>query len=225
MDFDTSEYIYYLLLPLFKNYKLDPIRIIYVEIDKEYEIYGLRDKNNITFNNKLYKISISNFNSYDSYYLESRSKKILIESYFLYKQYLVYTGYIFKNIKNNIDDEKEKEKFMKSINENTTLRYKLSGLNLLKCNIDWNIFTKANVKILGNDKEIYNLKSLPNDFSNILNKSKESIWQIELNTPLNIDYINISKKLAFAMGLHKRLGKESILLLVDDVLKLILNKC
>jgi hypothetical protein len=120
---------------------------------------------------------------------------------------------------------------MKSMNENTTLIFKLSGLKLLNCNIDWKVFSEASFSSYNSEKNIcifynktYNLKSLPDDFFDILNKSKKSIWKIELNTLLDIDYINITKKLAFATGTHQRLGKESLVFLLNEnVLQLILN--
>jgi hypothetical protein len=128
---------------------------------------------------------------------------------------------------------------MKSINENTTLIFKLRGSQLLNCNIDWKAFTKASISLLINNCnlhcekyicicETYDLKSLPDDFSDILNESKECMWQIELNTLLDIDYIdyiNTAKKLAFATGMNERLGKESFVSLLDeDLLRLIWRK-
>jgi hypothetical protein len=99
-----------------------------------------------------------------------------------------------------------------------------------KISPDYTFFTKEC------GKKIYDLKSLPDDFSDILNESKECMWQIELNTLLDIDYIdyiNTTKIFTFATGIvsfgnsgHERLGKESLLsLLDDDVLKLIVSKC
>jgi hypothetical protein len=167
--------------------------------------------------------------NYHTNFLEE--KNILIESYRIYKygyrpHQLVYTGYIFTP-KNElpIDYKKAfngdiKEEFKKCIRKDTIFKYKLNGFEFKKCNIDWKVFLKASISLYDCYKNIcvnkkYNLKLLSHD----LPYYEESIWQIELNTSLDIDYINTTKIFAFAMGI---VSKNSMLLLLDDdVLRLI----
>jgi hypothetical protein len=237
MEFEDNKYIYNLLLPLFTNdlcqaneplgendYELDLIQYVYTKT-KNY------NDDIMIFDGNMYKKTCTNF--YTNYL---KKKYILMESYHIYKYgfrpcKLVFTGYVFipKNeLYKKAFTGDVKEEFKKCIRKNTILRYRLSGFNFLNCNIDWKVFTTAsitlyeyNVNICANKE--YNLKSLPNDFSDILNKSKECIWQIELNTSLDVNYSNMKKIFAFAMGLHSRLGEKSYVSLLDDDLLLLIS--
>ena len=166
-----------------------------------------------------------------------------MESYRIYKygyrpHQLVYTGYVFTQKKElHIDYKKAfkddvKEEFKKCIRKDTIFKYKLSSFEFKKRNIDWKVFSKASISLYDSNLDCYKdicvnkkyyFKSLPNDFNNIL---EEYIWEIELNTSLDIDYINMKKVFNFALGSHKRLGEVSIVSLLNyDIIQLIINKC
>lgn len=142
--------------------------------------------------------------------------------------YECYNNY---NKKQKLSQQKVKDILSKSLKTNTTLKCKLSSLYLLNCNIDWKVFSQANITLYGTNGRRtlsefrYNLKDLPCGFNSILKTYTNYRCYLELMLPLDINYmVTKTNFFAFVMGTHKRLGSESSVSLLDtDILPLILS--
>jgi hypothetical protein len=135
---------------------------------------------------------------------------------------------------NRLSKQELKDELSKSLNKNTTLKCKIYNKYLLnpECNIDWKVFSQANItlyKYTGHGYKIekfnYDLKDLPTGFTGLLKSYNSEPCDIELTLPLDIDYIiTKTKGFAFLSGTHKRLGEKSeVSSLDDDVLSLIMK--
>lgn len=149
---------------------------------------------------------------------------------------------IFKWSKYNINDNKFydkstriydmqqiKDALSKSLNKNTIFKCSINSLYLINSEIDWKVFSKANItlqKNIGHRYKIeefkYDLKNLPEGFDGILNSYQYQYTRekciVELTLPLDIEYmITKTKTFAFVIGMQKKLD--------DDMLYLIVNKC
>lgn len=119
----------------------------------------------------------------------------------------------------------------------TTILCRIDSGKLIDSNIDWKVFTAANMICYRNmgrkhpEEFTYDLKNSSGELNGIFDqyqlRNSHNFSHLKIALPLDIDYIihNIII-LPFIMGTHERLGTGSLVSLLDkDTLSLIVSQC